>query len=144
MGLEVKAIFKKVLHDWQEPDKALSDKHGMFIHRVLNKVFMDVLVDNDYEAWEALGSLVNTIKSQCYNNNHAYSSVHTIKDVVKFRVHIYHALALRPGGMFLPLPRRIAMSGAVINPCNYNNQCFEYCIYLGILDAYKKFELHME
>ena len=105
VGLEVKAIFKKkkVMYGWQEPNKALMDKRIMFVHRVLNKVFMDVPADDDYEAWEALGSLVNTIKSQCYDDNHAYSSAHTIEDVVEFRVHIYHALALRPGGMFLPL-----------------------------------------
>ena len=129
VGVEVKAIFKKVLHGWQEPDKALLDKRIMFVHQVLNKVFMDVLVDDNYEVWEALSSLVNVFKNQCYDNNHAYSSAHTIEDVVKFCVHIYCALALRPGRMFLPLPRRIMMSGVVINPWNYDDQCFKYCIY---------------
>ena len=142
--LEVKAIFKKVLHGWQEPNKALSNKCIMFVHRVLNKVFTDVLGDDNYKTWEALSSLMNTIESQCYDNNHTYISTHTIKDIMEFCVHIYHALVLRPGRMFLPLPRRIATSGAVINTWNYDNWCFEYCIYLGILDTYKKFELHME
>ena len=107
VGLEVKAIFKKVLHGWQEPDKALSDKRIMFVHRVLNKVFTDVPGDDDYEAWEALSSLVNTIESQCYNDNHAYSSAHMIKDMAEFHVHIYHALALRPGGYSSHTPREL-------------------------------------
>ena len=44
----------------------------------------------------------------------------------------------------MPLLGRITMSEVVIDLWDYNDRCFEYCIYLGILDVYRKFKPHME
>ena len=135
-------MFKKVLHGLQDDNKALSEKKVMFIHQVLDHIFSDKL-DND--EWEMLGTLMNAIKAQMYDNNHSYSSTHTLEDIVEFCVHLYHMVSLCPGGTYIPLLKRIAVTGAVINPINQNNnRCFKYCIYLGLLHIYNKKRVHME
>ena len=115
----------------------------MFVYRVLDHIFSGLPEDDD--EWSLLGALVNAVKAQCYNDNHTYSSAHTLEDVVEFRVHVYHAQSLHPGGTYIPLPKRIVVTGAVINPINRNDdQCFEYTIYLGLLHTYGKKKPHME
>ena len=53
---------------------------------------------------------------QCFDENHNRDSAHVLHNIIEFRVNIYAAQKMRPGGSWFPLPKRIQDTKAVINP----------------------------
>ena len=66
------------------------------------------------------------------------TSVHVLHNIIEFRINIYAAQKICPGGSWFPLlPKRIQDTKAVINPKNKDDRCFLYAVYLGLLDLSK-------
>ena len=74
---------------------------------------------------------------QCFDENHNRGNTHILHNIIEFRVNIYAAQKMRPGGSWFPLPKRIQETKAVINPKNKDDRCFLYAVFLGLLDLSK-------
>ena len=71
------------------------------------------------------------------DENHNRDSAHVLHNIIEFRVNIYAAQKMKPGGSWFPLSKRIQDTKAVINPKNKDDRCFLYAVYLGLLDLSK-------
>ena len=134
VGVEVKALFKKNHIDLLNPNpeaEALKEKRVMFINKVLEKVISG---EPSLKDREDIGSLISAVEWQCFDENHNRDSAHVLHNIIEFRVNIYAAQKMRPGGSWFPLPKRIQDTKAVINPKNKDDRCFLYAVYLGLLD----------
>ena len=55
---------------------------------------------------EDIGSLISAVEWQCFDENHNRDSAHVLHNIIEFRVNIYAAQKMRPGGsLFLCLRR---------------------------------------
>ena len=138
VGVEVKALFKKNHIDLLNPSpeaEALEEKRVMFINEVLKKVISGQPTEDDRKD---IGSLISAVEWQCFDENHNRDSAHVLHSIIEFRVNIYAAQKMRPGGSWVPLlPKRIQDTRAVINPKNKDDRCFLYAVFLGLLDLSK-------
>ena len=135
VGVEVKALFKKNHIDLLHPEaEALEEKRVLFINEVLEKVISGEPSENDRKD---IGSLISAVEWQCFDENHNRDSAHVLHNIIDFRVNIYAAQKMRPGGSWFPLPKRIQDTKGVINPKNKDERCFLYAVYLGLLDLSK-------
>ena len=103
----------------------------MFINKVLEKVISGEPSPDDRKD---IGSLISAVEWQCFDENHNRDSAHVLHNIIEFRVNIYAAQKMRPGGSWFPLPKRIQDTRAVINPKNKDDRCFLYAVYLGLLN----------
>ena len=104
----------------------------MFINKVLEKVISG---EPSLKDREDIGSLISGVEWQCFDENHNRDSAHVLHTIIEFRINIYAAQKMRPGGSWFPLlPKRIQETRAVINPKNKDDKCFLYAVYLGLLD----------
>ena len=88
----------------------------MFINKVLEKVISG---EPSLKDRKDIGSLISAVEWQCFDENHNRDSTHVLHNIIEFRVHIYAAQKMRPGGSWFPLlPKRIQDTKAVINPKN--------------------------
>ena len=132
VGVEVKALFKKNYIDLLHPEaEALEEKRVLFINKVLKKVISGELTEDDRRD---IGSLISAVEWQCFDENHNRDSAHVLHNIIEFRVNIYAAQKMRPGGSWFPLPKRTQDTKAVINPKNKDDRCFLYAVFLGLLD----------
>ena len=132
VGVEVKALFKKNHIDLLNPSpeaEALEENKVLFINRVLEKVISG---EPSLDDREDMGSLISAVEWQCFDENHNRDSAHVLHNIIEFRVNIYTAQKMRPGGSWLPLPKRIQDTKAVINPKNKDDRCFLYAVFLGL------------
>ena len=106
----------------------------MIINKVLEKTISGEPTEKDRED---IGSLISAVEWQCFDENHNRDSAHVLHNIIEFRVNIYAAQKMRPGGSWFPLPKRIQDTKAVINPKNKDDRCFLYAVYLGLLDLSK-------
>ena len=106
----------------------------MLINKVLEKTISGEPSQDDRED---IGSLISAVEWQCFDENHNRDSAHVLHNIIEFRVNIYAAQKMRPGGSWFPLPKRIQDTKAVINPKNKDDRCFLYAVYLGLLDLSK-------
>ena len=116
VGVEVKALFKKNHIDLLNPSpeaEALEEKRVLFINKVLEKVISGEPSPDDRED---IGSLISAVEWQCFDENHNRDSAHVLHNIIEFRVNNHAAQKMRPGGSWLPLPKRIQDTKAVINP----------------------------
>ena len=86
---------------------------------------------------EILGHSSQLWSWQCFDENHNRDSAHVLHNIIEFRVNIYAAQKMRPGGSWFPLPKRIQDTKAVINPKNKDDRCFICAVCLGLLDLSK-------
>ena len=135
VGVEVEALFKKNHIDLLNPEaEALEEKRVMFINKVLEKVISG---EPSLKDREDIGSLTSAVEWQCFDENHNRDSAHVLHNIIEFRVNIYAAQKMRPGGSWFPLPKRTQDTKAVINPKNKDDRCFLYAVCLGLLDLIK-------
>ena len=137
VGVEVKALFKKNPIDLLNPSpeaESLEEKRVMFINKVLEKVISG---EPSLDDRKDIGPLISAVEWQCFDENHNRDSAHVLHNIIEFRVNIYAAQKMRPGGSWFPLPKRIQDTKAVINPKNKDDRCFLYAVYLGLLDLSK-------
>ena len=107
VGVEVKALFKKNHIDLLNPSpeaEALEEKRVLFINKVLEKVISGEPSQDDRRD---IGSLISAVEWQCFDENHNRDSAHVLHNIIEFRVNIYAAQKMRPGGSWFPLPKRI-------------------------------------
>ena len=133
--MKYKALFKKNHIDLLSPEaEALEEKRVLFINEVLEKVISGEPLS---DGREDIGSLISAVEWQCFDENHNRDSAHVLHNIIEFRVNIYAAQKMRPGGSWFPLPKRIQDTKAVINSKNKDDRCFLYAVYLGLLDLSK-------
>ena len=111
VGAEVKALFKKNHIDLLDPSpeaEALEEKRVLFINKVLEKVISEEPSPKDRED---IGSLISAVEWQCFDENHNRDSAHVLHNIIEFRVNIYAAQKMHPGGSWFLCHKKYRTQG---------------------------------